>query len=92
MNLAPFQADQGGGNQPTRVGCGTQMANLVGELMFAIIRSLVRGWVDSIFKRACERLDARLDRKISKRAALLIGLLLGLAACGFLQIALRSGQ
>jgi hypothetical protein len=53
------------------------MAELIGELLFAVIRSLVRDWAYSLFLKAGAWLDTKIQ---GRRMKIAIGLLLGLAA------------
>ena len=53
------------------------MANVIGELLFAIIRALFANWALSLFIK----LGAWLDAKVAGRTAkVVIGMLLGFAA------------
>jgi hypothetical protein len=58
------------------------MANLIGELLFGIVRDLAEDEAKSIFGRIVQRVGAWLDTKIEGRARLVVGLLLGFAAWG----------
>ena len=62
------------------------MANIVGELLFAIARALVVDWAYSL----CLKVGAWLDTKIAgRKAKVAIGMLLGLAA--YFLIPVESG-
>jgi hypothetical protein len=53
------------------------MAKLIGELLFAMVSALIRGWAYSLFLKVGAWLDTRVH---GRTARLIVGLLLGLAA------------
>jgi hypothetical protein len=62
------------------------MANIIGELLFAVVRAFIQGWTYSLFLK----IGAWLDTKIRGRAMKIVaGLLLGLAA--FFLVPIVSG-
>jgi hypothetical protein len=53
------------------------MAKLIGELLFAMVSSLIKGWANSLLLKV----GAWLDTKVHGRTAkIVVGFLLGLAA------------
>lgn len=59
------------------------MAKLVGELLYAIARSLIEDQVNSFFRQAGLKVLSWLGTKFKGRAAIVVGLLVGVAAAGF---------
>jgi hypothetical protein len=55
----------------------TAMANILGELLFALIRSIVAGWAYALWVKLATWLDPKIQRRWVKVA---VGGLLGLAA------------
>jgi hypothetical protein len=53
------------------------MANILGEILFALIRSIVGGWVYSLWIKLATWLDPKIKRRWVKVA---VGGLVGLAA------------
>jgi hypothetical protein len=58
------------------------MAKLVGELLFAIVGALIKGWANSFLKQAIlQKAGAWLDTRVHGRTTrIVVGLLLGVAA------------
>jgi hypothetical protein len=54
-----------------------QMAKLIGELLFAMISTLIKGWAYSLFLKVGAWLDTKIH---GRRMKIVVGLLLGLAA------------
>jgi hypothetical protein len=55
----------------------TAMANILGELLFALIRSIVAGWAYALWVKLATWLEPKIQRRWVKIA---VGGLLGLAA------------
>jgi uncharacterized protein YacL len=55
----------------------TAMANILGELLFALIRSIVAGWAYALWVKLATWLDPKIQRRWVKVA---VGGLLGLVA------------
>ena len=55
----------------------TAMANILGELLFALIRSIVAGWAYALWVKLATWLEPKIQRRWVKVA---VGGLLGLAA------------
>ena len=55
----------------------TAMANILGELLFALIRSIVAGWAYALWVKLATWLEPKIQRRWVKLA---VGALLGLAA------------
>jgi hypothetical protein len=54
-----------------------QMAKLIGELLFAIVGSLIKDWGNSLFLKVGAWLDTRVHGRTTR---IVVGLVLGLAA------------
>ena len=59
------------------------MAKIIGELLYAIARSLIEDQVNSFFRQTAQKVLSWLGTKFKGRAAIVVGLLAGLAAAGF---------
>jgi hypothetical protein len=59
------------------------MARLIGELLYALARSLIEDQVNSFFRQISQKVLVWLGTKFKGRAAIVVGLVAGLAAAGF---------
>ncbi|WP_247821601.1 hypothetical protein [Bradyrhizobium sp. 187] len=62
---------------PAKLTRLTAMANILGELLFALIRSIVAGWAYALWVKLATWLEPKIQRRWVKIA---VGGLLGLAA------------
>jgi hypothetical protein len=53
------------------------MAKFLGELLFAMVSSLIKGWGNSLFLRVGAWLDTRIHGRTTR---IVVGILLGIAA------------
>ena len=53
------------------------MASIIGELLFAVVRSLIADWAYSLMLRAGAWLDTKIGGRTTK---VVVGMILGLAA------------
>jgi len=59
------------------------MAKLIGELLFAMVGSLIKDWGNSLFLRVGAWLDTRVHGRTTR---IVVGILLGIAAYFFIPI------
>jgi hypothetical protein len=62
------------------------MANIIGELLFAMIKAFIEGWVNSFLREIVQKVGAWLDTKVHGRTRIVVGLLLGVTAYFFVPI------
>jgi hypothetical protein len=62
------------------------MANIIGELLFAMISAFIKGWAKSFLKQIVLKVGAWLDTKVHGRTRIVVGLLLGVTAYFFVPI------
>ena len=53
------------------------MANIIGELLFAVVRAFVKGWAYALFLKVGAWLDTKVHGRTTR---IVVGILLGIAA------------
>ena len=67
----------GATNPKAGIPVAAQMAKLIGELLFAMVGSLIKDWGNSLLLKVGAWLDTRVHGRATR---IVVGLLLGLAA------------
>jgi len=62
------------------------MANIIEELLFAMIKAFIQGWANSFLREIVQKVGAWLDTKVHGRTRIVVGLLLGVTAYFFVPI------